>query len=68
MSARKLGSGEHCDVCGRVVLPGEPLHVFEDPERGGRRRPVCPLCHRKALQRGWIRSGARVRRQDETAA
>jgi hypothetical protein len=65
---RHLGDGELCDICGRVVLPGEPLHVFEDPERGGRRRPVCPLCHRKALQRGWIRAGGRVRSRGETAA
>ena len=66
---RRLGAGEVCDVCGRIVLPGEPLHVFEDPERGGRRRPVCPLCHRKALQRGWIRAGARARASEgETAA
>lgn len=66
--SRSLGAGELCDVCGRVVLPGEPLHVFEDPDRGGRRRPVCPLCHRKALQKGWVRAGARNRSRDESAA
>lgn len=66
--SRHLGHGELCDICSRVVLPGEPLHVFEDPERGGRRRPVCPLCHRKALQRGWIRAGGRPRSERETAA
>ena len=67
MKRKNAGGGEICDLCGRVMMPGEPLHVFEDPERGMRRRPVCPLCHRRALARGWIRSGTRPR-QEEPAA
>ena len=44
-----------CSVCGRMILPGEQVRVFRDPERGGRRRPTCPLCHRQAMERGWVR-------------
>jgi hypothetical protein len=66
---RLRASGQHCDLCGRALLPGEPVHVFEDPDRGRRRRPVCALCHRKALARGWIRAaGEDRRRQDAPAA
>jgi hypothetical protein len=66
---RVRASGERCDLCERALLPGEPVHVFEDPDRGRRRRPVCPLCHRMALARGWIRAGGEGRqRQDAPAA
>jgi hypothetical protein len=67
---RRLATGETCDLCSRYVLPGEPIHLFEDPERGRRRRPVCALCHRRALARGWIRSTPSValRREDAPAA
>lgn len=53
---------EDCELCGRAVLPGEPVHRFEDPDRGGRRRTVCPLCHRRAAARGWVRAGTRESR------
>jgi hypothetical protein len=62
--------GEACEVCGRYVLPGEPVHRFEDPDRGRRRRVVCPLCQRRALARGWVRpgAGAGLEREDAPAA
>lgn len=50
------GPGD-CAVCGRVVLPGEPVHHFVEPSRGRRRRVVCPLCHRGAAAKGWVRTG-----------
>ncbi len=59
---------QRCEVCGRQVLPGEPVHLFEEPERGRRRRMVCPLCHRRALGRGCVRAGSRLDRQDAPAA
>jgi len=65
---RVRAGGQRCDLCDRVLLPGEPVHVFEDPDRGRRRRPVCPLCHRKALARGWIRSGDGGRRRLDAPA
>lgn len=52
---RSEGAGRG-EVCGRVVLPGEPVQVFEDPRRGHRRRVVCPLCHRGVAARGWERA------------
>jgi hypothetical protein len=51
---RAEGPGD-CEVCGRVVLPGEPVHTFEDPRRGRRRHLVCALCQRHAAARGWVR-------------
>ena len=65
---RARADGQSCELCGRSVLPGESAHVFEDPDRGYRRRTVCPLCHRRALARGWVRSGSRPSRQDASAA
>jgi hypothetical protein len=53
---RTRADGKPCEVCARVLLPGEPVHVLEEPERGRRRRIVCPLCLRRALARGWVRS------------
>lgn len=50
------GPGD-CSVCGRVVLPGEPVHHFVEPSRGSRQRVVCPLCHRRAAAKGWVRTG-----------
>ena len=52
------GPGD-CEVCGRVVLPGEPAQYFEDPRRGHRRHLVCPLCTGRAGRRGWVREGTR---------
>jgi hypothetical protein len=52
------GPGD-CAVCGRVVLPGEPVQHFEEPKRGHRHRIVCPLCADGALGRGWVRAGSR---------
>lgn len=46
-----------CSVCERLILPGEPIRIFRDLERGGRRRPTCALCHRDARSRGWIPDG-----------
>ena len=66
--ARDRADGQTCDVCGRYVLPGEPVHRFEDPDRGRRRRIVCPLCQRRALDRGWLRPGAELEREDAPAA
>ena len=48
----------------RDVLPGEPVHRFEDPDRGRRRRMVCPLCPRRAAGRGWVRPSAERARAD----
>lgn len=45
-----------CDLCGRTMLPGEPCHYFDEPERGRRLRVVCALCRAEALARGWVRS------------
>jgi len=59
MRRRRAEGAGHCEVCGRVVLPGEPVQPFEDPRRGHRRRVVCPLCHRGAVARGWVRPGER---------
>jgi hypothetical protein len=66
--ARARADGETCEVCGRLVLPGEPVHRLEDPDRGRRQRIVCPLCLRRALARGWVRPGAEVRHEDAPAA
>lgn len=52
--------GETCALCGRGVLPGEPLHHFEDPARGRRRWTVCTQCERGAFARGWVRPRARA--------
>ena len=55
---RRRSEGEgNCAICGRVVLPGEPVQRFEQPDRGHRRTIVCPLCPRRAVARGWVRSG-----------
>ena len=56
---RSEGDGV-CAICGRVMLPGEPVKHFEQPERGYRRCIVCPLCPRKAVARGWVRAGERA--------
>mgnify|MGYP001815402701 CR=1 FL=1 len=47
----------NCSVCERLILPGESVRIFRDLERGGRRRPTCPLCHREARARGWVSDG-----------
>jgi hypothetical protein len=59
MPRRTPDGGERCAVCDRVLLPGEPVHRFEDPDRGHRRMVVCPLCPRRATARGWVRAGTR---------
>jgi hypothetical protein len=63
--ARRSGPPE-CELCRRYFLPGEPVHRFEEPDRGGRIRAVCALCQRRALTRGWLRSA--LRRTTEEAA
>jgi len=47
-----------CTICGRLILPGEPVQQFVDPDRGRRHHPTCPLCQRQALERGWQRADA----------
>ncbi|WP_217921762.1 hypothetical protein [Miltoncostaea oceani] len=60
------GPGD-CAVCGRVVLPGEPVHHFVEPSRGSRQRVVCPLCHRRAAAQGWVRTGGSRDHLDRSA-
>jgi hypothetical protein len=50
-----------------VVLPGEPVHHFVEPSRGRRQRVVCPLCHRRAAARGWVRTGGSRDHLDRSA-
>jgi hypothetical protein len=49
-----------CDVCGRVLLKGEPLVLFLAPKGYRRRKPgererrwVCELCSPYAQDEGW---------------
>lgn len=66
---RRRAEGEGtCEICGRVVLPGEPVHRFEQPDRGNRRSVVCPLCPRRAVARGWVRSGGAAARDRSASA
>ena len=53
---RPNAEGRTCEVCGRRLLAGEPFHFFDDLSRRRYRRPVCALCHRDALSRGWTRT------------
>jgi len=55
-------------VCQRTLLPGEPFTFFDDPERRRFRRPVCPLCQRRAVARGWQRTGERPPGEGQPAA
>jgi hypothetical protein len=68
MARPRAEEGTSCDVCGRHVLPGEPVHRFHDPDRGHRRRVVCPLCPRRAIARGWVRPPTILEREDAPAA
>ncbi len=60
MPRRRSEGAATCAICERVLLPGEPVTRFEQPDRGYRRCVVCPLCPRKAVARGWVRAGERT--------
>ncbi|HJZ62259.1 MAG TPA: hypothetical protein VKD47_08900 [Miltoncostaeaceae bacterium] len=65
---RERADGRACEVCQRTLLPGEPFTFFDDPERRRFRRPVCPLCQRRAVARGWQRTGERPPGEGQPAA
>lgn len=54
--SRPNAEGRTCEVCRRRMLAGESFTFFDDPVRRRHRRPVCSLCHRQALDRGWTRT------------
>lgn len=50
---RRTAEGTTCEVCQRHLLAGERFRFFDDPARRRYRRPVCALCNRTAIDRGW---------------
>lgn len=56
---RSEGAGAR-SICERVLLPGEPVARVAQPDRGYRRRVVCPLRPRRAVARGRVRTGERT--------
>ncbi len=53
---RPSAEGRTCEVCRRRLLAGEQFDFLDDPSRRKYRRPVCALCYRPALDRGWTRT------------
>ncbi len=51
--SRQRAEGRTCDLCRRRMLAGESFQFFDDPARRRHRRPICALCRRPALERGW---------------
>lgn len=45
--------GRICEICQRHLLAGETFRYLDDPARKRHRRPVCALCQRPALSKGW---------------
>ena len=54
--SRLRAEGRTCEICGRRMLAGEHFAFLDDPGRRKHRRPVCALCQRDALARGWTRT------------
>lgn len=48
--------GRTCEICRRRLLAGETFTFMDDPHRRRHRRPVCALCERPAMERGWVRT------------
>lgn len=51
--SRLRAEGRTCEICQRRLLAGEVFQFYDDPTRRRHRRPICALCRRQAVDRGW---------------